>query len=67
MKIRKHRGDKSFDITFQTRTFSGAKKVRYSQTRTETVVGHDEGSVKRAFLFGRDVTNTFISSITVHA
>lgn len=58
MKLRKHKGDKTFNIRFQTRYWAGHKE-RFTGKATVQAVGHCASSVLRAFLFGRDRTNTF--------
>lgn len=73
MKIRKHKSNKTFQISFQTRTFEVTKSkgnVGGWEHREPvltpdriTAVGHSAGSVRQGFLFGRDRNNTLINSI----
>ena len=65
MKNRKHVGDKTFEICFQIREFLPSGKARLSPLQTKHAVGHDEQSVRRAFLFSRDAGNTLINSISL--
>lgn len=70
MKLRKHRNNKTFRISFTTRSPNRTETHLNSDGSTRKVViegvesygrvfatGSDEPSVLRAFLFGRDATN----------
>lgn len=75
MKIRKHRNNKTFRISFTTRTPNRTETHLNSDGTTRKVVvegsvsprqhvlatGSDQPSVLRAFLFGRDASNIALS------
>ena len=66
MKTRKHKSDKVYLITFQTRYRAG-RKERLTPKQTVPVVSISVGSARRGFLFGRDKNNTVIYSIACEA
>lgn len=74
MKIRKHKSNHSFNISFQTRSFAVVKNKGnvggweqrgevLSGVRIVSAEGVSAGAVRNGFLFGRDRNNTIIRAI----
>lgn len=74
MKNRKHKNEKSFNISFQVQSsvpvkFKGnvggyeQREQRYGRVQVVEALGNTAGAVRKGFLFGRDRNNILIRSI----